>query len=245
MKKYSTKHHESSRMISDEWLTPPYILKPLGRFDLDPCSPVSRPWPTADYHYTAHDNGLIKEWFGRVWLNPPYGKIMYFWMDKLAAHGNGIALIKVRTDTKGFQNYIFPHVWSMLFIAGRISFFNVDGTLTPNTYATAPNVLCAYGKNNVDALATCGLKGKHVLVNYTPVIVVGISPTWKSVVSIAINGLNGSGQLQEIYDLVERIAPDKVEKNQYYKEKIRQTLQVHFSRIKKGHYTTTTTQLCG
>lgn len=37
----------SARADTDEWLTPPQLLKCLGPFDLDPCSPVDRPWPTA------------------------------------------------------------------------------------------------------------------------------------------------------------------------------------------------------
>ena len=36
----------------DEWLTPPEITTDLGPFDLDPCSPIKRPWPTAENHYT-------------------------------------------------------------------------------------------------------------------------------------------------------------------------------------------------
>lgn len=65
--------HESARMGTDEWLTPPYIIESLGEFDLDPCSPVNRPWDTAKHHYNINDDGLSKDWFGRVWLNPPYG----------------------------------------------------------------------------------------------------------------------------------------------------------------------------
>jgi hypothetical protein len=57
----------------DEWLTPPGLIRGLGEFDLDPCSPIKRPWNTAKHHYSIDDNGLQKKWFGRVWLNPPYG----------------------------------------------------------------------------------------------------------------------------------------------------------------------------
>ena len=35
----------------NEWLTPPELLAKLGQFDLDPCAPVNRPWPTATHHY--------------------------------------------------------------------------------------------------------------------------------------------------------------------------------------------------
>ena len=56
---------------SDEWLTPPDIIRALGPFDLDPCSPGVRPWDMATKHYTVADDGLYRPWVGRVWLNPP------------------------------------------------------------------------------------------------------------------------------------------------------------------------------
>ena len=81
----------------DEWLTPPEIIKALGSFELDPCSPINRPWDTAAKHYTIEDNGLSLPWHGRVWMNPPYGDATEMWMQRLAEHGNGIALIFART----------------------------------------------------------------------------------------------------------------------------------------------------
>jgi hypothetical protein len=56
------------------------------------------------------------------------------------------------------------------------------------------------------------------------------------VVSIEITRLNGSANLERIYSMVETIAPDKIAKNKFWKEKIRQQLQQSFQRIKKGHY---------
>lgn len=35
----SLSSHQSARMKNDEWLTPPEIVRALGPFDLDPCSP--------------------------------------------------------------------------------------------------------------------------------------------------------------------------------------------------------------
>jgi hypothetical protein len=90
--------HQSARMIKDEWLTPPEIIHSLGEFDLDPCSPIDRPWDTAKNHYNILDDGLSKEWNGRVWLNPPYGKEASKWLEKLSIHNNGIALIFARTE---------------------------------------------------------------------------------------------------------------------------------------------------
>lgn len=74
MPKKATKHHESSVMRTDEWLTPPSIIRSLGEFDLDPCSPINRPWDTAKQHYTVNDNGLLLPWFGRGMDEPALWK---------------------------------------------------------------------------------------------------------------------------------------------------------------------------
>ena len=91
----------------DEWLTPPDILAALGPFDLDPCAPIKRPWDMASRHYSVADDGLSKPWNGRVWLNPPYGTHTFEWMERLARHQNGLALIFARTETKGFHSEIW------------------------------------------------------------------------------------------------------------------------------------------
>lgn len=46
------KQHQLPVGKNDEWLTPPKIIDKLGEFDLDPCSPIFRPWDTANKHYT-------------------------------------------------------------------------------------------------------------------------------------------------------------------------------------------------
>ena len=74
---------------TDVWLTPPELLNKLGKFDLDPCAPLDRPWDTATTHFTIHDDGLKQDWQGRVWLNPPYGRGMDRWLEKLANHAVG------------------------------------------------------------------------------------------------------------------------------------------------------------
>ncbi|MHC1753657.1 DNA N-6-adenine-methyltransferase [Humidesulfovibrio sp.] len=136
----------------DEWLTPKHLLERLGSFDLDPCAPVVRPWSTAAKHYTVHDNGLIQEWHGRVWLNPPYGTQTASWLARLAMHRNGIALVFARVDTKAFHEWVWPEADAVLFLRGRITFYNVDGTAASGP-AGAPSALIAYGKKNVECLA--------------------------------------------------------------------------------------------
>src|SRR3546814_4162922 len=83
----------------ETWLTPLPIVSALGPFDLDPCAaPSPRPWPTAARHIELPEDGFAAEWSGRVWMNPPYGSEMARWLDKLATHRNGCALIFARSE---------------------------------------------------------------------------------------------------------------------------------------------------
>ena len=132
-------------MKNDEWLTPPDILDKLGYFDLDPCAPVVRPWPTANFHFT--ERGLEKDWFGRVWCNPPFGREAVKWLAKMRDHGNGIALIPARTETAMFYDTVWGHADAVLFIKGRPHFHYVDGTRAKFN-SGAPICLVAYGDEN-------------------------------------------------------------------------------------------------
>jgi hypothetical protein len=143
-------------MKNDEWLTPPEIIAALGAFDLDPCSPINRPWPTASHHFTAEDDGLSRQWFGRVWLNPPFGSEAAKWLRKIAAHGNGIALIPARTETAMFYESVWPIAHGVCFIKGRPHFHYVDGRRAPFN-SGAPICLVAYGASNLHALTKAGL----------------------------------------------------------------------------------------
>jgi DNA N-6-adenine-methyltransferase (Dam) len=64
---------------SVEWYTPEkYIASArvvLGDIDLDPASCESaNKVVRAGTYFTIDQDGLKADWFGRVWLNPPYGK---------------------------------------------------------------------------------------------------------------------------------------------------------------------------
>ena len=154
--------HQSARMEKDEWLTPPELLAKLGPFDLDPCSPVKRPWPTAEKHLTIEDNGLQKPWSGRVWCNPPYGRETAIWLAKLAEHGNGVALIFARTETDMFFRQVWDRADALLFLRGRLHFHHVTG-VRAKANAGAPSVLAAYGKRNAACL--WGVRGMGQFVD--------------------------------------------------------------------------------
>ncbi len=153
--------HQSQRSQTAEWLTPPSILNALGEFDLDPCAPVDRPWPTARGHYTIDDDGLSLEWHGRVWCNPPYGALTTHWLDRLAEHGNGTALIFARTETAMFFDCVWGRASALLFLKGRLHFHSIDGTRAKLNVG-APSVLVAYGSSDAYKLEISGIEGKFI-----------------------------------------------------------------------------------
>ena len=148
--------HQSARMKSDTWLTPPEILRPLGHFDLDPCCPTDMPWKTAEQMISLPTDGLLERWTGRVWLNPPFGSQAAAWLSKLADHGNGIALIPARTETRMFYDSVWSRADAVCFIRGRPHFHRADGARA-KANSGAPIALVAYGAENAQCLKCCGL----------------------------------------------------------------------------------------
>lgn len=153
---------EKSINTTVEWLTPPELVKSLGEFDLDPCTPLNPPFVHANLNYNIKDDGLSKKWLGRIYMNPPYGKGMEKWIEKLKIHGNGIALIFARTETNCFFNHIWDDADAVLFVKGRIKFYNLEGKQmgTPG----APSIFIAYGKFNAMALEKSGIAGRFIML---------------------------------------------------------------------------------
>jgi ParB family chromosome partitioning protein len=62
-----------------EYYTPLFLIDAaymvLGDIDLDPASSIKANKGIAAKHiFTKEDNGLTKKWYGKVWLNHPFGK---------------------------------------------------------------------------------------------------------------------------------------------------------------------------
>lgn len=144
--------HEDRGNQSVEWYTPPDIFTKIGiKFDLDPCHP-EKPlsWVPAETTYNINDDGLTKPWFGRVWLNPPYGKHTPQWLEKMSQHRNGMALVFARTDCKWFHDYV-ADADAILFMKGRVKF--VDGFgVSGGGGAGSGSMLVAWGDDCVAAL---------------------------------------------------------------------------------------------
>lgn len=154
---------ERVKNSSDEWYTPKYIIDSLGDFDLDPCAPISPIYRTAKTMFNKNDDGLTKQWEGRIWLNPPYSRpLIEKFVNLMAEHGNGIALLFNRCDSKLFQDVIFKKAKAILFMKGRIKFLNQNGDIVGSP--GRGSVLVAFGSNNAEILKTCGIDGKFFYI---------------------------------------------------------------------------------
>jgi hypothetical protein len=61
-----------------------------------------------------------------------------------------------------------------------------------------------------------------------------IAGTWRAIIRTALLQLGGQASLNEIYQLVEKSASEKVRHNPHWMAKIRQTLQFHFEPVSRG-----------
>ena len=136
---------------SDEWYTPPEMVAALGAFDLDPCA---GPMRHAAENWGRDVDGLSREWRGRVWMNPPYSNV-HEWLARFVAHGNGVALVSARPETRWFQKAC-AGASGVLWIRGRVEFMRPDGR---TTHLPVGNALIGYGDQNGEALASSGLAG--------------------------------------------------------------------------------------
>jgi hypothetical protein len=231
--------HQSARAGTTTWLTPPWVIDALGEFDLDPCTPPEMPWDTARCRYTEAEDGLSLPWFGRVWLNPPYGREADTWLERMVAHGTGTALIFARTETAAF----FAHVWreaaALLFLDSRLHFHHADGTRA-KANSGAPSVLIAYGLDDADVLASCPLDGAFVPLSCLgqTTLVVRHEPadmSWRELIEAIAEREGGRLSLAVAYAMVR--GHPKAARNPNWQAKVRQTFaRAGFERVGPGKY---------
>lgn len=130
-----------------EWYTPQSIIDIVSGFfdeiDLDPCS-NSHESPNVPAHqvFTQEDDGLTRAWWGRVYMNPPYGDGIGAWVNKLCdAYDTGeieagIALLPGRIDTRWFRRL---RPYAVCFLWGRLQFVGADNS------APFPSILVYLG----------------------------------------------------------------------------------------------------
>jgi phage N-6-adenine-methyltransferase len=155
----------------NEWYTPTKYIElartVLGEIDLDPASsPPAQEVVRAKEFFTAEQDGLLRPWHGRVWLNPPYAQpLIGQFIDKLLEErsaGNitaAIALVHNYTSSSWFQRAA-QIVDGICFAAQRIAFESPDGEKAAPTQGQA---FLYYG-DNVEAFSNHFLEVGFILV---------------------------------------------------------------------------------
>jgi len=148
--------HQRTVGKSQDHITPKWLLDAISPFDLDPAAAIVRPWDCALVNWTRH--GLERDWFGFVYLNPPFDRyVVGDWVRKAAEHGNGITLLHARTEAEWFEP-IWERARGILFLADRIHFHKPDGSEHPHN-SGAPAILVAFGAEALARLQRCGIAG--------------------------------------------------------------------------------------
>lgn len=144
----------------NEWYTPQEHVerarRVMGAFDVDPASnPIAQEKIGAGQFFTEETNGLVQEWNGRIWLNPPYAQpLIGQFMSKLCEEyeagrcTEAVALTHNYTDTRWFQDTARAAT-AICFTRGRIKFYSPSGDIAAPTQGQA----FFYFGPNVDAFA--------------------------------------------------------------------------------------------
>jgi hypothetical protein len=120
-----------------EWFTPPHIIEAarhaMGGIDTDGASSaIANQIVKADVFYTKENSGLDHDWYGNVWLNPPYaGGIVGQFTAHLAAQVRRVnvhqacVLTNNCCDTGWFHD-LSSVVTAYCLLKGRVRFLGVD-----------------------------------------------------------------------------------------------------------------------
>lgn len=117
--------HFSSQ--TNEWATPQEFFDKLHsefEFDLDPCATPQN--AKCSKYFTQADDGLAQSWARHtVFMNPPYGRDIKYWVEKAYRSSlegaTVVCLIPARTDTSYWHDFIFNKA-EVRFVRGRLKF---------------------------------------------------------------------------------------------------------------------------
>jgi len=147
--------HVSNNSGKYEWYTPKKYIdaarEVMGSIDLDPASSeIGNKVIQAVKIYTEQDSGLVHNWYGNVWMNPPYNNSLVTDFTKklteeLPHIGQACVLVNNASETRWFQNYIFSHCDAICFVRGRIKFLDINGEATGSSLQG--QVIAYFGPN--------------------------------------------------------------------------------------------------
>lgn len=148
MDDYKTDFHQKSRRVPVEknckstvYITPPRVLEPVrayfgGEIDLDPATEQDNP-TGANTYFTGSlpvVDGLLQPWnlpaypFTRVFVNPPYGKTLKLWLEKIREEARrGCEIVALLPVSRTEQLYMMdtlagPESSALCFVRKRVNF---------------------------------------------------------------------------------------------------------------------------
>jgi phage N-6-adenine-methyltransferase len=132
------------RWTTDHWATPwpifDAIAREFGPFHLDACAEAHN--TKCDRFFSPEDDGLERQWFGRVWCNPPYSQ-KEPWLAKARRAvdvelAELVACIVPARVEAGWWHRQVEGAALVRFLPGRIRFIGADGTTSGRPlFATA------------------------------------------------------------------------------------------------------------
>lgn len=148
--------HVKNNSGNNEWYTPTSILEKarsvLGSFDIDPASnSIAQLNVKSGKYFTQEDSGLDKEWYGNVWINPPYSSVLIqSFCHKLVQEVKSgrcqsfISLTNNATETRWFRD-LYSVSDAFCFLTGRVRF--LDSSNNAKSTPLQGQVLCYHGEN--------------------------------------------------------------------------------------------------
>ena len=128
--------HVANNSGNNEWYTPAEYIeaarKAMGSIDTDPASnDIANKVVKAEKYYTIETDGLAHDWYGNVWMNPPYSSdLITKFIEKLKEQrGNyeqAIILVNNATETQWFYE-IVKIASAVCFPKSRVKFYMPDG----------------------------------------------------------------------------------------------------------------------
>ncbi len=130
--------HVANNSGENEWYTPEKHLELarniMGSIDTDPAScELANRTVKAKTFFSIEDDGLQKQWYGNVWLNPPYanslvGSFCEKLIDEIKAGRvkQAMLLVNNATETKWFQSSA-KTADAICFLRGRVKYISPNG----------------------------------------------------------------------------------------------------------------------